>query len=78
MQLIKGDTIEEMKKLPDNSIDMILCDLPYQVTQAKWDILIPFEDLWCEYNRLIKDGLQKEIGFCIEAMKSNEKQWFSN
>ena len=52
--LILGDTIEEMKNIPDNSIDMVLCDLPYGKTRCKWDIVIPFEELWEQYNRICK------------------------
>ena len=53
--IIQGDCLEEMKKLPDGCIDMILCDLPYGTTACKWDHVIPFEPLWKEYKRLIKD-----------------------
>jgi len=42
--------------IPDKSIDMILCDLPYGTTQAKWDSIIPFEPLWEQYERIIKDN----------------------
>jgi site-specific DNA-methyltransferase (adenine-specific) len=52
--IICGDCLEEMKKLPDGCIDMILCDLPYGTTACKWDHVIPFEPLWKEYKRLIK------------------------
>ena len=45
-----------MKNIPDKSIDMILCDLPYGTTACKWDITIPFEPLWEQYNRIIKDN----------------------
>ena len=45
MQLIHGDCLEKMKDIPDKSIDMILCDLPYNVTACKWDVVIPFEPL---------------------------------
>lgn len=45
-----------MKKIPDKSIDMILCDLPYGTTACKWDVVIPFEPLWEQYNRVIKDN----------------------
>lgn len=51
--IIHGDYLEVMKDIPDHSIDMILCDLPYQVTQNKWDIIIPFEALWEQYKRII-------------------------
>ncbi len=53
--LLKGDCLEWMEKIPNNSIDMILCDLPYGVTaRNKWDVTIPFESLWKSYERLIK------------------------
>ena len=48
------DCMIGMKKIKDNSIDMILCDLPYGTTQNKWDSIIPLEQLWSEYNRIIK------------------------
>jgi len=51
-----GDCLEVMKDIPDNSIDMILCDLPYGTTACKWDTIIPFEPLWEQYNRIIKDN----------------------
>lgn len=50
-----GDCLELMKQIPDKSIDMILCDLPYGTTACKWDSIIPFEELWKEYDRIIKD-----------------------
>ena len=55
IQLFKGDCLEVMKEISDKSIDMILCDLPYGTTKCKWDIIIPFELLWKQYNRIIKD-----------------------
>lgn len=54
--LIHGEAIECMKKMPDKSIDMILCDLPYGTTQNKWDIIIPFEPMWEQYQRVIKEN----------------------
>ena len=48
------DCLEGMKLIPDKSIDMILCDLPYGTTACKWDIVIPFEPLWEQYKRIIK------------------------
>ena len=50
------DCLEGMKYIDDKSIDMILCDLPYGTTQCKWDIVIPFEPLWEQYERIIKDN----------------------
>ena len=49
-----GDCLEIMKSIPDGSIDMILCDLPYGTTICKWDVVIPFAELWQQYNRVIK------------------------
>ena len=56
IKLIKGDCLEVMKSIPDKSIDMILCDLPYGTTACKWDNIIPFEPLWEQYKRIIKDN----------------------
>ena len=53
-QLFEEDCLECMKRIPNESIDMILCDLPYGTTQNKWDSIIPLEQLWSEYNRIIK------------------------
>lgn len=56
IQLYNGDCMHIMPEIPDGSIDMILCDLPYGVTKNKWDVVIPFDLLWNEYNRIIKDN----------------------
>lgn len=56
VQLYKGDCLEKMKNVPDKSIDMVLCDLPYGTTACKWDTVIPLEPLWEQYNRIIKDN----------------------
>ena len=53
-QVFEGDCLEYMKLLPDNSIDMVLCDLPYGITQNKWDSLIPLDELWKQYKRIVK------------------------
>lgn len=50
------DCLEGMKRIPDKSIDMILCDLPYGTTACNWDKIIPFEPLWEQYNRIIKEN----------------------
>ena len=54
IQIKRGDCLELMKEIPDESIDMILCDLPYGTTSCKWDVVIPFDELWVHYNRIIK------------------------
>lgn len=56
MQLLNGDCLEIMPTLPDKSVDMILADLPYGTTACKWDTIIPFEPLWEQYKRIIKDN----------------------
>lgn len=52
----EGDCLELMKGIPDKSVDMILCDLPYGTTRNKWDSVIPLEPLWEQYERIIKDN----------------------
>ena len=56
VKLYKGDCLVAMKDIPGKSIDMILCDLPYGTTACKWDVVIPFEPLWKQYERIIKDN----------------------
>ena len=51
-----GDCLELMNDIPDKSVDMILCDLPYGTTKCKWDVIIPFDGLWKHYKRIIKDN----------------------
>ena len=54
-KLYKGDCLEEMKKIEDKSVDCILCGLPYGITGYWWDVVIPFEPLWEQYKRILKD-----------------------
>lgn len=55
-KITQGDSIEEMRKVADKSVDMILCDLPYGTTRNKWDSIIPLDELWTQYERIIKDN----------------------
>lgn len=55
-RIYNEDCLEGMKRIPDKSIDMILCDLPYGTTVCKWDTVIPFESLWEQYERVVKDN----------------------
>jgi len=68
-----------MKDIPDKSVDMILCDLPYGTTACKWDTIIPFEPLWEQYKRIIKDNgaivLTASQPFTSALVMSNIK-WF--
>lgn len=77
VQLYKGDCLELMKQIPDKSIDMILCDLPYSKTKNTWDSTIPLDELWKNYNRIIKDNgaiiLFGQDKFTAEVMFSNKK-----
>ena len=72
-----GDCLVEMDKIPDKSIDMILCDLPYGTTACKWDSIIPFEPLWKQYERIIKDNgaivLTASQPFTSSLIMSNPK-----
>ena len=74
-----GDCLELMKDIPDGSVDMILCDLPYGVTSNKRDIALPFEDLWREYHRIIKDNgciaLHAQGLFYVDLVNSNRKYY---
>ena len=54
MELLHGDCLELMRDIPDSSIDMVLCDLPYGTSACKWDSVLPFDALWEQYERIIK------------------------
>ena len=79
IDLRQGDCLELMKEIPDKRIDMILCDLPYGTTACKWDTIIPFEGLWEQYNRIIKDDgaivLFGSEPFSTELRHSNLKMY---
>ena len=79
IKLFQGDCLELMKNIPDGSIDLILCDLPYGTTACKWDITIPFGSLWKQYNRIIKDNgaivLFSKQPFTAELIHSNLKMY---
>lgn len=79
IQLMQGDCLELMKGIPDGSVDMILCDLPYGTTACKWDTIIPFEPLWEQYKRIIKcNGAIVLFGsepFSTELRHSNLKMY---
>ena len=55
-ELWQGDCLELMKDIPDKSVDMIFTDLPYGTTHCKWDSIIPLDELWTHYKRIIKDN----------------------
>lgn len=76
-KVIKGDCLDIMKNIPDKSIDMILCDLPYGTTQNKWDSVIDLQKLWADYERIVKDNgaivLTSQGIFTAKLILSNEK-----
>lgn len=78
-KIICGDCLEVMPNIPDKSIDMILCDLPYGTTACKWDTIIPFEPLWKQYKRIIKDNgaivLTASQPFTSKLVMSNLKMF---
>lgn len=87
IQLCHGDCLVEMQNIADKSVDMILCDLPYEVLNkgnksAQWDRLIPFDPLWGQYCRIIKDNgaivLFAQGMFTAQLMMSNPKMWRYN
>lgn len=78
-EIHQGDCLEVMRDLDDQSVDMILCDLPYGTTQNKWDSVIPLDKLWKEYQRIIKPkgviALTSQGIFTAKLILSNES-WF--
>lgn len=77
--LIHGDCLQEMWKIDDQSVDMILCDLPYGTTTCAWDTVIPFDRLWAEYKRVAKENaaivLFGSQPFTTDLIQSN-RSWF--
>ena len=75
----QGDCLELMREIPDKSIDLIICDLPYGVTKNKWDKQIDWQELWVQYKRIIKDNaaivLFGQGKFFVDLVNSNRK-WF--
>jgi site-specific DNA-methyltransferase (adenine-specific) len=75
--IICGDCLEVMKEIPEKSIHMILCDLPYGVSENKWDIIIPLDKLWEQYERIITDNgaivLTANMFFSYQLIHSNPK-----
>ena len=78
-QLFHGDCLEVMAQLPDASVDMILCDLPYGTTACKWDTVIPFEPLWAQYRRVAKRNaaivLTAAMPFTAALVMSNPRDF---
>lgn len=79
IDLRHGDCLELMKAIPDNSVDLILCDLPYGVTDCEWDSVIPFAPLWEQYNRIAKENAAVVLfsvqPFTTKLIQSNMKHF---
>jgi site-specific DNA-methyltransferase (adenine-specific) len=80
LALFKANCLEKLKDIPDKSVDLILTDPPYGTTTCRWDIVIPFDLMWAELKRIVKDGsaiifFSHEL-FSAQMMLSN-KEWFS-
>lgn len=87
LSLIHGDCLVEMKNIPDKSIDLVVCDLPYETLNkgnksSQWDRALPMKELWKEYKRVVKDNgaiiLFAQGMFTARIMLSNEKMWRYN
>ena len=79
-KIFNGDCLDIMpKEIGDKSVDLILCDLPYGTTDNEWDIILPFDELWREYNRIIKDNgaivLFSQMPFGAYLINSNKKNF---
>lgn len=81
-QIILGDCLEAMKDIPDGSVDAIITDLPYGTTACAWDSIIPFEPLWEQYKRVVKQTgaivLFSQQPFTAALMMSNIEMWKYN
>lgn len=79
IDLYNGNCLELMKSIPDNSVDLILCDLPFGVTDCEWDNIIPFEPLWEQYTRVAKDNTPIVLfaiqPFTTKVIQSNKKDF---
>ena len=77
MKLLNGDCLKLMQEIPDGAVDLILCDLPYGTTDCSWDDVLPFGELWEQYDRLLKpDGaavLFSAQPFTTQLIMSNKK-----
>ena len=81
-RIYNEDCLEGMKRIPDGSVDCIICDLPYGTTACKWDSIIPFEPLWAQYKRVIKPTgaivLFSQQPFTAALIMSNIEMWKYN
>lgn len=78
--LLEGDYLELLNSLPETSIDLVLCDLPYGMTDCAWDKVIPMDRLWSQYKRLLRPNgrvvLTACMRFAVDLIASSPKGWF--
>lgn len=81
-RLFQGDCLDVMKHIPDKKVDMVLCDLPYGTTACPWDVIIPFDKLWEQYGRIVKQNgailLFSAQPFTTEVINSNRRKYKYN
>lgn len=79
IDLQQGDCLELMKNIPDKSVDMILCDLPYGTTRNAWDKRLDLDNLFSQYKRIVKSGgiiaLFSQLPFSVDLINANRKQF---
>lgn len=79
IELINGNCIETLRRIPDKSVDLILTDLPYGTTRNKWDTVIPLGALWAEWKRVLRHdrtvALHSDMPFTATLYQSNPKWW---
>ena len=79
IQLLHGDCLKLMFDLPDNSVDMVCCDMPFGTTACHWDSVLPLDMIWYHYKRIVKDNgaivLNASQPFTTDLINSNRK-WF--
>jgi DNA modification methylase len=78
-RLIFGDCIERMAEIADGSVDLVVSDLPYEVTSCKWDVVIPLDSLWVHYRRLLKPSGAIVLTTCqpfTSMMVMSNPEWF--
>ena len=74
IKLYFGDCLEKMKLIPDDSVDLVLCDLPYGTTKCKWDTVIDITKLWDEYKRILKN-LQELFAYSVSNLYKYASQF---
>lgn len=79
IQLFNADCMEKLKEIPDGTVDMILCDLPYGTTDNVWDKVLPLPELWAQYKRVTKENaaivLFSQLPFSCDLINANRSMF---